>query len=272
KVPPRGWAPPWRSRRCHHGLGLLHGGLRRYHHRVELLHGGLEGATTTWRPPFPAPQVRSREDGRLYAVKRTLEPFRGAADRRRKLAEVRKHERVGRHPHCLGLVRAWEERGQLYLQSELCPGGPLRAPGDGGGLASWRATAYLWDLLQALGHLHAKSLAHLDVKPANVLLGPGGCRLGDFGCLLEPGGRPGDGAEGDPRVVSGAPDVAGGHAGAGTGPATFGGSSAAHGVGAAGGAVASPHPIGRRGLAAGGAAAAGHPGPAAVAVGRAMGP
>ncbi|XP_025928760.1 membrane-associated tyrosine- and threonine-specific cdc2-inhibitory kinase, partial [Apteryx rowi] len=148
--------------------------------------------------------VRSREDGRLYAVKRTLEPFRGAADRRRKLAEVRKHERVGRHPHCLGLVRAWEERGQLYLQSELCPGGPLRAPGDGdgGGLASWRATAYLWDLLQALGHLHAKSLAHLDVKPANVLLGPGGCRLGDFGCLLEPGGRPGDGAEGDPRYLA----------------------------------------------------------------------
>ncbi|XP_062456870.1 membrane-associated tyrosine- and threonine-specific cdc2-inhibitory kinase [Rhea pennata] len=146
-------------------------------------------------------KVRSREDGRLYAVKRTLEPYRGAADRRRKLAEVRKHERVGRHPHCLGLVRAWEEKGQLYLQSELCPGGPLRRPARGG-LAPWRAAAYLWDLLQALGHLHARRLAHLDVKPANVLLAPGGCRLGDFGCLLEPGGRVGDGAEGDPRYLA----------------------------------------------------------------------
>lgn len=65
-------------------------------------------------------KVRSKEDGRLYAVKRYMSPFRGPKDRTRKLAEVGGHEKVGQHPHCVRLERAWEEGGILYLQTELC--------------------------------------------------------------------------------------------------------------------------------------------------------
>ncbi|XP_066840327.1 LOW QUALITY PROTEIN: membrane-associated tyrosine- and threonine-specific cdc2-inhibitory kinase [Anser cygnoides] len=149
-------------------------------------------------------KVRSREDGALYAVKRTTRPFRGPRDRRRALAEARRHRAVGRHPQCVGLVAAWEERGVLYLQSELCPGGSLGGAAAGRGpLPAWRALAYLGDLLQALRHLHARRMAHGDVKPANALLGPGGVRLADFGLLGEGGG-----GEGDPRYL--APEVLGG--------------------------------------------------------------
>ncbi|XP_072705234.1 membrane-associated tyrosine- and threonine-specific cdc2-inhibitory kinase [Ciconia boyciana] len=157
-------------------------------------------------------KVRSREDGRLYAIKRTLEPFRGPLDRRRKLAEAGKHRRVGQHPHCLPLLWGWEERGRLYLQTHLCPAGSLRQIWGDRGLpvAEWRLWGYLWDLLLALRHLHARPLAHLDLKPANVLLAPGGCRLADFGVSAAPGETAGDenGGGGDPRYA--APEVFGG--------------------------------------------------------------
>ena len=40
--------------------------------------------------------------------------------RQQKLEEVEKHEILTRHPNCLMFVKAWEERGLLYIQTELC--------------------------------------------------------------------------------------------------------------------------------------------------------
>ncbi|XP_059809903.1 membrane-associated tyrosine- and threonine-specific cdc2-inhibitory kinase [Hypanus sabinus] len=155
-------------------------------------------------------KVRSRENGRLYAVKRSRRPFRGERDRRRCLAEARRHEGLGPHPNLLTFVRAWEERGQLYIQTELCEGGSLQGQLVGA-LPETRVWEVLSDLLCGLGHLHRRGLAHLDVKPANVLLGAGGiCKLGDFGLVL-PVERDGERAkdedeeeaqEGDPRYMA----------------------------------------------------------------------
>ncbi|XP_038260683.1 membrane-associated tyrosine- and threonine-specific cdc2-inhibitory kinase [Dermochelys coriacea] len=149
-------------------------------------------------------KVRSKEDGRLYAVKRSVEPFRGAGDRQRKLAEVRKHERVGRHPNCVSFVRAWEERGQLYIQTELCPASLLQHCEGRGTLPEGQVRACLWDLLQALRHLHTCGLLHMDVKPANVFLTERRvCKLGDFGLVLElDRGDLSDAQEGDPRYMA----------------------------------------------------------------------
>ncbi|CAG2248043.1 PKMYT [Mytilus edulis] len=55
-------------------------------------------------------KVKSKEDGKLYAVKRSHERFRGDADRRRKLEEVAKHETLPPHPNCVTFYRAWEEK------------------------------------------------------------------------------------------------------------------------------------------------------------------
>lgn len=65
-------------------------------------------------------RVCSLEDGKMYAVKRSLEPFRGGLDKRLKLKEVEKHERLSSHPNCVRFCKAWEERGKLYIQTELC--------------------------------------------------------------------------------------------------------------------------------------------------------
>ena len=36
------------------------------------------------------------------------------------MAEVEKHERLPPHPNCVHFIKAWEERGHLYIQTELC--------------------------------------------------------------------------------------------------------------------------------------------------------
>lgn len=60
------------------------------------------------------------------------------------------------------------------------------------------------DTLLALDHLHSQGLVHLDVKPANIFLGPRGrCKLGDFGLLVELGSAgAGEAQEGDPRYMA----------------------------------------------------------------------
>ncbi|XP_077407065.1 membrane-associated tyrosine- and threonine-specific cdc2-inhibitory kinase [Vanacampus margaritifer] len=132
-------------------------------------------------------KVENNKDGRQYAVKRSLNRYRGNNDRNRKVREARNHERVCPHPHILDLVAAWEECGRLYIQTELCHASLLlhaesQTPGNDERAAWW----YLCDLLSALDHLHSRHFVHMDVKPANVLVTASGrLKLGDFGLLLE---------------------------------------------------------------------------------------
>ncbi|KAM4698306.1 membrane-associated tyrosine- and threonine-specific cdc2-inhibitory kinase [Rhinophrynus dorsalis] len=152
-------------------------------------------------------KVQSREDGCLYAVKRSVSPFRGESDRQRKLQEVRKHERVGEHPNCLRFVRAWEEKRMLYLQTELCAGSLQQHCEDmGGPLPAHQLWNITCDLLRGLKHLHDRNLLHLDIKPANVFLSHSGiCKLGDFGLMIELDGTEegcGEAQEGDPRYMA----------------------------------------------------------------------
>lgn len=137
-------------------------------------------------------------------MKRSVEPFRGEGDRQRKLAEVRKHEHVGHHPNCVSFVQAWEERGQLYIQTELCPGTLLQYCEEYGPLSEWQVQTFLWDMLQGLRHLHGRNLLHMDIKPANIFLSSTNvCKLGDFGLMLElDSGDLKDAQEGDPRYMA----------------------------------------------------------------------
>lgn len=134
-----------------------------------------------------------------------MSPFRGPKDRARKLAEVSGHEKVGQHPCCVRLEQAWEEGGILYLQTELCgPNLQQHCEAWGTSLPEAQVWGYLRDILLALAHLHGQGLVHLDIKPANIFLGPRGhCKLGDFGLLVELGASGASEAqEGDPRYMA----------------------------------------------------------------------
>nr|XP_057918472.1 membrane-associated tyrosine- and threonine-specific cdc2-inhibitory kinase isoform X2 [Doryrhamphus excisus] len=139
-------------------------------------------------------KVQSIQDGRQYAVKRFVHRYRGSSDRNRKVKEATDHERVCPHPHILNMVAAWEERGRLYIQTELCRTSLLlHAENQPPGHDEAAAWDYLCDLLAALDHLHSRGFVHLDIKPANVLITDSGClKLGDFGLLLDLKGNTSD--------------------------------------------------------------------------------
>jgi serine/threonine protein kinase/tetratricopeptide (TPR) repeat protein len=137
-----------------------------------------------------------RDTGRPVAVKIITD--RGARDDRFQAAfraEVRAAARL-RHP---GIVRVFDhgvvevgaaEHGRRvltpgcpYLVMERVDGGTLREPAAGDLALDWRRIrTLLLDLLDALAHAHARGVVHRDLKPDNVLLGPGGgIKLTDFG-------------------------------------------------------------------------------------------
>lgn len=120
--------------------------------------------------------------GKRYAVKRAQEPFRSRKARDVALAEARTLEALGHHSNVVVFHRAWQESRHLHVLLELC------ALGDVARIASGRPVPAdcVWKLVRDVGtglaHVHAHGYAHLDVKPANVLVAADGVlKLADFG-------------------------------------------------------------------------------------------
>ncbi|MCB9689845.1 MAG: serine/threonine protein kinase [Alphaproteobacteria bacterium] len=83
------------------------------------------------------------------------------------------------HPHVVPVLAAGERDGRAWMVMAWAPGGNLdeAPPRDAA-----EARTLLEQLLLALAHAHARGVAHLDVKPANLLRGARGeVRLADFG-------------------------------------------------------------------------------------------
>jgi eukaryotic-like serine/threonine-protein kinase len=101
--------------------------------------------------------------------------------------------------------------GSPWLAMELASAGSLVPWADGRrGPVSWlEERALLLRILDGLAHAHARSLLHLDIKPANVLLcGPRdsrpGLKLTDFGLARRFENEPGSSFESD-GVIAGTP-------------------------------------------------------------------
>ncbi|CAG0897692.1 unnamed protein product, partial [Darwinula stevensoni] len=150
-------------------------------------------------------KVKSREDGKYYAVKRSRQTFRNESDRRRKLEEVQRYERLPSHPNCVRFYCAWEERWRLYIQTELCMMSLDEFCLSTSEIPEYLIWNYLVDLLMAVKHLHEHQMVHLDIKPENIFLTKDGfAKLGDFGLVWDM--RKGDDAsDGDAKYL--APEV-----------------------------------------------------------------
>lgn len=119
--------------------------------------------------------VLARFDGAPYAVKRCSAEVFAPADRARWQQEAQAMAAAGSHPGLARYYSSWSEAGPgggtlFYIQLERCGvslatlaavhGGPLPEPAL---LSIARQAA------AALAHLHARGIAHGDVKPDNML-------------------------------------------------------------------------------------------------------
>eukprot|EP00794_Sanderia_malayensis_P017079 gene17079-18800_t len=137
-------------------------------------------------------KVQSKEDGKLYAVKKSRVRFRGDYDRKQKLEEVHKHEKIQDARNCVKFYRAWEESLKDYAEKVQA-------------IDECEVWNMLVDLTLGLKHLHDYGFAHMDIKPANLFLGRDGYyKIGDFGLALEVG-KPqevSEAQEGDPKYMA----------------------------------------------------------------------
>jgi eukaryotic-like serine/threonine-protein kinase len=86
------------------------------------------------------------------------------------------------HPGLVRLLDAGVHGGQAYLVMELVEGPTLAARLQRGPLSPARTAILGRTIADALAFVHGRGIVHRDVKPANVLLGPGQrARLADFG-------------------------------------------------------------------------------------------
>jgi serine/threonine-protein kinase len=86
------------------------------------------------------------------------------------------------HPHIVRVLGTGESEGEPYLVLEYVDGPSLRERlRDGRPLSIPEVQRLAGELTSALAHAHSRGILHNDIKPENILLGPNGAKLTDFG-------------------------------------------------------------------------------------------
>lgn len=130
-------------------------------------------------------KVRSKEDGRLYAIKKSKKLYRSQVSRQESIQEVKRYEQFSDHENCITLHKAWEQNDRLYMQLELCKTNLEAYVMERiDHLKESEIWDILIDLLLAVKALHDQNLMHLDIKSENVMVSEDNvCKLGDFGLV-----------------------------------------------------------------------------------------
>ncbi|WP_271190392.1 serine/threonine-protein kinase, partial [Dactylosporangium matsuzakiense] len=177
-----------------HGRGRTLGG--RYHLDDVL---GVGGMSTVWRAHDPVL-------GRDVAVKLLSGRHATDAESRQRIRIEARAAAALAHPNIAQVYDFGEtvEDGQRtpYVVMELVPGLTLERPA-GSPLPPQRVFRIGAEVAAGLAAAHAIGLVHRDVKPANVLLGPTGAKVVDFGISAPAGaGESGDELLGTPEYLA----------------------------------------------------------------------
>jgi serine/threonine-protein kinase len=149
-------------------------GRRRYEVAAQIARGGM---ATVYR-------AHDRQLDRVVALKVPRpELARDRAFREQFRREARAAARLA-HPNVVAVHDSGEDRGLPWIVMELVEGQTLRALLDARGRLDPETSAeLLGEIADALDHAHRHGIAHLDVKPENVLLTSDSVKVADFGLV-----------------------------------------------------------------------------------------
>ncbi len=145
--------------------------------------------------------ARDAELDRPVAVKILVPRWSTTRARLRLMREAKALARL-RHENIVTVFDVGEEHGRLYLAMELAEGDTLAA-WMRAGPRPWREVRDVFLAAgRALAAAHAAGIVHRDFKPANLLVGPSGVRVVDFGLAAS-------GDDGDPDSIGagGSPEL-----------------------------------------------------------------
>lgn len=132
-------------------------------------------------------KARHRETDVEYAAK-FIRKKRGGGRRGAKMEDIQREVNILSmidHPNIIHLLEVYETRTEVILVLELVSGGELfDYISEKDHLSEEEASTFIKQILEAVQHLHSKSIAHLDLKPENImLLNKNSCRIKliDFG-------------------------------------------------------------------------------------------
>ena len=93
------------------------------------------------------------------------------------------------HPNLIGVYDFGDADGMLYIIMELVEGKSLFHSAHGKTIDQEEAARLVAGVSHGLAHAHQHGILHRDIKPGNILLGPGAVpKIGDFG-LARPVGE-----------------------------------------------------------------------------------
>jgi serine/threonine-protein kinase len=149
-------------------------GRRRYEVVAQIARGGM---ATVYR-------AHDRQLDRVVALKVPRpELARDLAFREQFRREARAAARLA-HPNVVAVHDSGEDRGLPWIVMELVEGQTLRALLEARGRLDPQTSAeLLGEIADALDHAHRNGIAHLDVKPENVLLTSDSVKVADFGLV-----------------------------------------------------------------------------------------
>jgi serine/threonine protein kinase len=127
--------------------------------------------------------ARRRRDGREVAIKLVKPSLLATPEARALVLREVEVTRALRHPNIVELVECGEDGSGFYWAMEYCPAGSVGARVLlQGPLDPQEAIGLALQALDGLAYAHGEGFVHRDIKPDNVLIGPGGvAKLADFG-------------------------------------------------------------------------------------------
>lgn len=111
-------------------------------------------------------------DGMEYAIKKSSLPVAGTNAEHLARKEVFAHAALKSHPHIVTYYSSWIEGGHLFIQTEYCNGGSLESLiNDQKKVFTECGLRRLTNhIAKGLKHIHSLRLAHMDIKPSNILV------------------------------------------------------------------------------------------------------